>query len=125
MASIATDEREGARGGIGLALRTKIELWLAVVFMALAFGAGITIGVIAQHTDTPTMGVTQVNQAPGNFGVAPPLTETQIQQGLPTGHPAVDSDQGSSGSGSSSQGAGSGSKASGGPPQNGSTSGTG
>ena len=111
MTSIATDEREEIRGGIGLALRTKIELWLVVVFMSLAFGAGITIGVIAQRADTPTIGVDQANTAPANFGIAPPLTDQQLQAGLPSGHPAIGSDSGGTGGGGSKQ--------------NGSTSGTG
>jgi len=72
-------------GGLGSTFRIRIELWLAVVFMALAFGAGILIGVVAQpRTDQPTVGVAPVDQ----FQVAPPLTDQQIQQGLPAGHPS-------------------------------------
>lgn len=126
MSSATMKDRGTARDGIGTALRTQIQLWLAIVFMALAFGAGLTIGVIVPHSGPPAVGVVQTNQAPSNFGVAPPLTEQQLQQGLPSGHPGVGSDQGntsSSGSGTGTQGPGG--KGSSGSQQSGSSNGTG
>jgi hypothetical protein len=124
MSSATTNDRGATRDGLGTALRTQIQLWLAIVFMALAFGAGLTIGVIAQHSESPAVGVSQTNQVPSNFGVAPPLTDQQIQQGLPSGHPVVGADQGSSG-GPGTDTQGSGSKGSSGSQQSGSSSGTG
>ena len=38
-----TSNDDGSRGGLGAVLRLQIELWLVVLFMALAFGAGILI----------------------------------------------------------------------------------
>ena len=38
-----TSNDDGSRGGLGAVLRLQIELWLVVLFMALAFGAGIPI----------------------------------------------------------------------------------
>ncbi len=86
MSTVAKGER--ARGGLGVAMRTPIELWIAVIFMALAFVGGVTIGVLAEQREQPAVGVAPVSQLPaGQFTAAPPLTEEQIQQGLPPGHP--------------------------------------
>jgi len=121
MASATTNERRTAH--VIEALRTGIQLWLAIVFMALAFGSGLTIGVLADHSDSPAVGGAQTNQIPSDFSVAPPLTDQQLQQGLPSGHPVVGAEQEGSGSGSGAQD--SGSKGSGGSQQSGSSGGTG
>jgi hypothetical protein len=84
-------------------LRLKIQLWLAIVFMALAFGAGMTIGVLSGHSGSTAV-IAPTSQVPSNFGVAPPLTDQQLQGGLPAGHPEVGSGQGSSGGGSEQSG---------------------
>ena len=116
MSSITKDGRTGnTRAGATAALRTRVELWIVLVFMVLAFGAGLTIGVLAQPEQATTVGVgTGTTQAPGSFGgVAPPLTDEQLQQGIPSGHPSV-GDSGATGStGSGSGNGGSGSQGSG------------
>ena len=117
MSSATVKDRGATREGIATALRTQIQLWIAIVFMALAFGAGVTIGVISQHSETPTVGVAPASQVPNDFGVAPPLTEEQIQQGLPSGHPELGADQGTPAPGTTGKGNGS--------QQNGSGNGTG
>ncbi len=87
--------RGGARpGGLGTALRLKIELWLAVVFMTLAFGAGVLVRGISEPPREPAVGVAPAGMVPA----APPLTEDQLQQGLPQGHPDIGApDQGKGG----------------------------
>jgi hypothetical protein len=100
MSSITKDGRTGnARAGATAALRTRVELWIVLVFMVLAFGAGLTIGVLAQPEQGTAVGVgTGTTQAPDNFGgLAPPLTDEQLQQGMPSGHPSV-GDSGTTGS---------------------------
>ncbi len=93
--STATSHERPARTsapGIGTALRVRIELWLAAVFMALAFVGGVTIGMLAEQRQQPVVGVAPVSQLPaGQFTSAPPLTDEQIQQGLPPGHPDLSS----------------------------------
>jgi len=85
--------RKPAASGIGSALRIKVELWLAVVFMMLAFGAGIVVRGMSEQPAQPAVGVAPVGQLP----VAPPLTQEQIEQGLPPGHPDLGSVQGNGG----------------------------
>jgi hypothetical protein len=80
-----------------VALRTRIELWLVVLLMVLAFGAGLTVGVIGQQEPRPSVGATTIGQGSGPLPVAPPLTDEQIQQGLPPGHPDLSGDQGTGG----------------------------
>ena len=80
--------------GIRTTLRFRVQLWVAVVFMAFAFGAGLTIGVISQPATAPALDVPAASQAPVG-GFAPPLTDQQIQQGLPSGHPDLASPSGS------------------------------
>jgi hypothetical protein len=98
-------------GGAGPVLRTQIELWIVIVFMALAFGAGITLGVIARQDPGPSVAIAPVTQPAGGTGAggifAPPLTDEQLQQGLPPNHPGVDQSGGgsSSGSGTGAKGA--------------------
>lgn len=84
------DERQG--GGFGAVLRLHVELWLVVVFMALAFGAGIVITALYEEPAEPVVGVGQT----GGF-VAPPLTDDQINQGLPSGHPDLGAATGATG----------------------------
>lgn len=88
MASAATHQTEEApSGGLRAVLRARIELWLVVLFMALAFGAGVLVTALYEQEPAtqPVVGV----QQPGSFPVAPPLTDQQIQQGLPPGHPDI------------------------------------
>ena len=79
-----TSNDDGSRGGLGAVLRLQVELWLVVLFMALAFGAGIPDhGPVRGPAATPVVGV----QDPAGAVVAPPLTDDRIQGGLPSGHP--------------------------------------
>jgi len=99
-------------GGLVEIARTKVELWLVVIFMALAFGAGIAVMVMYEEPQ-PVVGV---QQPAGQFPQAPPLTDEEIQGGLPSGHPdlgatgatgAVDTEQASgSGNGDGATGSG-------------------
>lgn len=91
MSTTSNTQDEGRRAAFGGALRTRIELWIAMVFMVVAFGAGITIGVLAQPDETPVIGTGSVGtQVPGDSSIlAPPLTDEQLQQGLPSGHPTL------------------------------------
>jgi len=84
------DRRDG--GFLEIA-RTKVELWLVVIFMALAFGAGIAVMVMYEEPQ-PVVGV---QQPAGQFPQAPPLTDEQIQGGLPTGHPNLGAGTGPTG----------------------------
>ena len=91
MSTTSNTQDEGRRAAFGGALRTRIELWIAMVFMVVAFGAGITIGVLAQKDEAPVVGTGTVGaQVPGDSSVlAPPLTDEQLQAGLPSGHPTL------------------------------------
>ncbi len=73
-----------AGGGLREILRTRVELWLVVLFMALSFGAGVLITALYEEPAAPPPTV----QGPA-IPIAPPLTEEQIQQGLPSGHPDI------------------------------------
>jgi hypothetical protein len=88
---IRTGRSSGVHAGTRSALRVPIELWIALVFMVVAFSAGLTIGVLARSTDTaPVVGVGQTSTGiPGQSVVAPPLSQDQLQQGLPSGHPSI------------------------------------
>ncbi len=115
MASIVKGQGTASASATG-ALRTRIELWIAVVFMVLAFAAGLAVGVLAEpNATTPVVGVGQTTTGvPGSSNLAPPLTDEQLQQGLPPGHPGLTGgDQSGKGSNASS-GDGNGSKGSGG-----------
>jgi uncharacterized membrane protein YgcG len=72
--------------GVREILRVRIELWIAVVCMALAFGAGLAVSLVAQPGTTPVVATTDTG---ATIPLAPPLTDQQIQQGLPPGHPEL------------------------------------
>jgi hypothetical protein len=106
MSTVAKKERVS---GFGTAMRTRIELWIAVIFMALAFVGGVTIGVLAEQREQPVVGVAPAGQVDtGGLPVAPPLTEEQLQQGLPSGHPDIagTTDGSDGGKGSQDEGGG-------------------
>jgi len=85
------DERRG--GGFVEILRVHVELWLVVVFMALAFGAGIVVTALYEEPQAePVVGVQT-----GEFPVAPPLSDDQIAGGLPSGHPDLGGATGATG----------------------------
>lgn len=89
----APNDETGSRGGLGAVLRLQIELWLVVLFMALAFGAGILITALYEEPTSPVVGI----QDPTGQVVAPPLTDDQIQGGLPSGHPDLGGATGATG----------------------------
>ena len=93
MGSVATSNDEGREGGLGTILRVQVELWLVVVMMAMAFGAGILVTALYEEPQQPVVGV----QQPGGQFLAPPLTEDQIGQGLPSGHPDINGETGAKG----------------------------
>lgn len=88
--------------GLRAALRVRIELWLAVVFMTLAFTAGIVVRGMTETPSQPAVGVMPAEQI--QMPTAPPLTEEQIQQGLPPGHPTVGDQSQGTGSGGRGEG---------------------
>lgn len=89
-----TTKDERPEGGFGSVLRVRIELWLVVVFMALAFGAGIV--VTALYDEPAASSVVGIQGTTGSF-VAPPLTDQQIAGGLPSGHPGLSGATGATG----------------------------
>lgn len=95
MARIATDTEEAPSGGFRAVLRARIELWLVVLFMALAFGAGVLVTALYEEEPAPQPVVGL--QQPGSFPIAPPLSDEQLQQGLPPGHPDIDGATGPTG----------------------------
>jgi len=90
----ATASRRTRSTGLSDVLRVRVELWLAVLFMALAFGAGMAVRVTTEPA-APTA-ATIGTGVPGVSEVAPPLSDAQIAAGLPAGHPGL-SDGGTDG----------------------------
>ena len=79
-----TDERIERRGAGGTpVLRTRVELWLVATLMAFTFIAGLVLGLLAGAREQPD--APSPEQAPA----APPLTEDQVGQTLPPGHPSL------------------------------------
>jgi hypothetical protein len=87
-------DRTARAAGIREVLRVRIELWIAVVFMAAAFGAGMAVNAVSQPEPTPA---TASVDGGGVLPFAPPLTDQQLQGGLPPGHPDLNGDGGTSG----------------------------
>lgn len=96
------DTRSG--GGLGAVLRLQIELWLVVLFMALAFGAGILVTALYEEPSTAVVGGDTNGQI-----TAPPLSDEQIQGGLPSGHPDIGGATGATGATGAEDGKGAGS----------------
>lgn len=74
--------------GSGLSLRLKVELWLALVFMAVSFGAGLIVGNLggsSQDAEAPVVEAPSADVLPE----APPLTEEELEGELPPGHPPL------------------------------------
>ena len=102
MGSIETSDEPRGGGGLGTVLRVRVELWLVVVMMAMAFGAGILVTALYEEPQQPVVGV----QQPGGQFLAPPLTEDQIGQGLPSGHPDINGETGAKGGDQADKGSG-------------------
>lgn len=83
MSATASRGRSGS-AGLGEVLRIRVELWLAVVFMALSFGAGMAVRLTSEPPAAAPVATTIGADA---SQVAPPLTDAQIAAGLPAGHP--------------------------------------
>lgn len=82
---MTTQEHEGPPQGPLSGLRLKVELWVVVILMGVAF----TAGVLARGSGSKP--ATDLNTTFGQSGVvAPPLDDQQIQGGLPQGHPPID-----------------------------------
>ena len=94
MGSVATSD-EPRHGGLGTVLRVRVELWIVVVMMALAFGAGIVVTSLYQEPQDQAVIGTQLQN--GGSVIAPPLTDDQISQGLPSGHPDISGETGAKG----------------------------
>lgn len=88
----ASNDDRGSPGGVGAVLRLQIELWLVVLFMALAFGAGILISALYEEPTTGVVGGGTAGQI-----TAPPLSDQEIQGGLPSGHPDIGGTSGATG----------------------------
>jgi len=80
---------------LGAALRLRVELWLAIVFMAVSFAAGVVVRGLAQPQPEPLPVASGFEQSAQI--AAPPLTSEQIGQGLPEGHPSIGEDAGKGG----------------------------
>ena len=70
-------------------LRTKVQLWIVVVFMAIAFVTGMVMPLggqpVPRPVDVPAADTGRVGPPP----VAGPLTDEQLRAGLPANHPAT------------------------------------
>lgn len=74
-------EEEVRRPALLEVLRARVELWVAVVLMALAFGGGFAVShFFASGPRAPAAGA----------GVARPLTPEDLERGLPPGHPPIE-----------------------------------
>jgi hypothetical protein len=87
-----TTPDEGRGSAFGEMLRVRVELWLVVVFMALAFGAGIVVTALYDEPAAPVVGISNTGGQ-----IAPPLTDQQIAGGLPSGHPDLGTPTGATG----------------------------
>ena len=102
MSSVTVKHERGPAGLAGV-LKARVDLWLVVALMAMSFGAGVIVKTLAEPPAAPAISTTQT----GGLGtVAPPLTDQQIQNGLPADHP--DFTGGGQGGGQGGQGGGSG-----------------
>lgn len=93
MGTATMRQTRGRQGAAGQLLRVPVQLWLAVVLMAMSFGAGVIVKAMAEPPAAPAIGT----QQPVGQILAPPLSDQQINGGLPSGHP--DLTGGGSGSG--------------------------
>jgi hypothetical protein len=83
MDTVATKQTRS--GGVGMLMRVPVQLWLVVALMAMSFGAGVLVRTMAEPPSSPVIPQSQI----GGQVVAPPLSDQQIEQGLPSGHPTL------------------------------------
>lgn len=82
------DGESGQSAGKLAALRTKVELWVAVALMALGFFGGVLVsGMDSKPGPAAPAGQQQLPQE--GFQIAPPLSEDDLSGELPPGHPTV------------------------------------
>jgi len=68
----------------------EMQLWVAVLFMAIAFGAGVLVHAMAAPQPSSPPVVSTVGDGGATGGVfAPPLSDDQVSAGLPAGHPDI------------------------------------
>ena len=76
----------------GFEFTTVVVVLIAVIALLVGFLAGILVG---NSMSTPSLGTTNPNNQGtipmGGGGNAPTLSDEQMQQGMPEGHPNVDS----------------------------------
>lgn len=94
-----TRPREERRAGLFGTLQVPVQLWLALAFMALAFAGGFLVRGMVSATAEQVVGPAPAVQAPGEIVPAPPLSEEDIQGGLPPDHPPVEGQSPGAGSG--------------------------
>jgi hypothetical protein len=88
----AVDGESGQGASRLSALRTKVELWVAVVLMAFGFLGGVLVsGMDSGPAQQGPPSGTQQQFPQEGFQVAPPLTEEQLSGEMPAGHVPVDS----------------------------------
>lgn len=102
--STATVKQHREPTGLGAVLKARVDLWLVVALMAMSFGAGVIVKTLAEPPAAPAVSTTQT----GLGTLAPPLTDQQIQNGLPADHPDFTNGGGSGGGQGSGQGQGGG-----------------
>jgi hypothetical protein len=105
MSSVTVKQDRGPTGLAGV-LKARVDLWLVVALMAMSFGAGVVVKTLSEPPAAPAISTTQT----GGLGtVAPPLTQDQISNGLPSDHPDFTEGGGGQGQGGGNgQGAGQG-----------------
>jgi hypothetical protein len=67
----------------------KIEVWLAGVLMILAFAVGFLLHGVTSEPAAPAVQQPISGLPPAGIVPAAPLTESQLQGGMPANHPAV------------------------------------
>lgn len=92
--AMTTDEQRPTerRERLAAVLRVEVQLWLAVLFMAMAFGAGVIVHAMAAPQPSSPAIVGSVDGAGVSGGpeiFAPPLSDEQVNAGLPAGHPDI------------------------------------
>lgn len=67
----------------------KVEVWLAGVLMIIAFAVGFALHGLVNEPGTPAQQQPITGAPAGGVVPAAPLTDAQLQGGLPAGHPEV------------------------------------
>jgi len=81
---------ESGGGGAGhrpSLLRVRVEAWVLGIVAMIAFGGGFVFGGLGDDAPASDPGFEQV--PPPVESIAPPLDDSQLRGGLPSGHPAI------------------------------------